>query len=175
MNDSRDTDEDFIIAMKQAEELDKHFKIKKTNIDVWIEKYGIDPFLTKEKKQFTEDGSEIINGLAYPQEKTLRDPIQIQSWGNQLYKETLELMAKEPDIPSDQIRSILSAREQHFDILKYYPYIFKCITENPLTPSYYMKLFNRMCIARAKIRDGHDVDYVEAELQAYYMKFLETK
>ena len=50
MNDSRDTDEDFIIAMKQAEELDKEFKIKKTNIDVWIEKYGIDPFLTKEKK-----------------------------------------------------------------------------------------------------------------------------
>ena len=168
---SRDINEELNMVLKEAEEADRHFEIQETLLDQWLEKFGVDVWATKPMKQIAEDGGEIVNGLHYPKEQELRDPMQIKRWANTLYRDKLNLIVQNPEITSDQLRAILSTMECHSDFLKYYPYIFDILTKNPMEPPYYRKILNHMCDARQRIRNGEDVDYVEAELQAYFMKY----
>jgi len=171
MKASRDIEAELNMALQRAEKIDANFQVQPTPLDDWLEKFGIDPFSTQPKKNLDEDGGEIIDGKVYPKESTLRNPLLIKEWANALYKDKLELVVEQPDLPSHQIRAMLSVKECHLNILKYYPYIFECITANPMNPPYYMKMVNRMCDARQRIREGEDVDHVEAELQAFHMKY----
>lgn len=173
MKASRDIEAELNMALAQAEAMDAEFEIQPTFVDDWLEEFGVDPFSTKPKKNFDEDGGEIIDGKVYPAERTLRDPLQIKGWANALYMDKLNLVVETPDMPSAQIRVMLSIKECHSNLLKYYPYIFERITSNPMNPPFYMKILNRMCDARQRIREGEDVDKVEAELQAYLMKYKE--
>lgn len=171
--DSKDIDLEMEKALEEARKADQTFQVEPTSLDNWLNKFGIDPFSTQPKSRLDEQGGETIDGKYYPNPRTLRDPQLVKQWAELLYKDVLELIVQDPEIPSHQIRSVLMVKEVHLDIIKYYPYIFERITSNPLNPPYYMKILRRMCDAQTRIRQGENVDQVEAELQAYFMKYKE--
>lgn len=172
---SLETDAELNMLMEEAKAADAKFQVQETPLDEWIREFGVDPFSTKPKKQFAEDGGEIIGDKHYPAESTLRDPLELKAWFNALYRAKLDMVSENPGVSTKQIRAKLSMDEEHSGVLKYYPYIFDVITANPMRPVFYMKMLNRMCDARHRIREGEDVDHVEAELQAYMMKYKEQR
>lgn len=158
-------------AQKWAEvdEADRLFQIQPTALDEWLDKHRVDPYSTKPKAHYAEDGGEIIDGLHYPPERTLRDPVEIREWVNALTNDVATLVQKTPTICTQELQTALLTQARHSNLTNYYLYIAKCIACNPPLPNYLANL-HTMLEGRIRIRNGESVDYVEADIQAHMMK-----
>ena len=162
-------EEELNIALTKAREADQAFQVEATPLDDWLDKFRIDVWATKPAKPKDGEG-EVAGGFYYPPEQSLRDPQKVKEWANNLHRDVVTRIVQEPGIQTHQLRAMFSVEEAHLDILKYYPFMFEMIVQNPLDPPFYMKMVNKMCDLRSRIRQGADVDHVEAELQTYFMK-----
>ena len=107
--------------------------------------------------------------MYYPNDKHLRNPSEIKSWGNALHRDVLKTIKSRPEVSSEELFHLM--KENHAELNKYFPFIYHIIAANPMRPSFYMSMFNDMCDAQIKIREGHNVDHVEAALEARFLRY----
>ena len=154
-------------ALSRAREADENFTQHNgpSPLELWCEKYGVDIWKSKKKA----DDGEFTNGMYYPNEKNLRNPSEIKSWGNALHRDVLKTIKGRPDVSSEELFHLM--QENHAELNKYFPFIYHIIAANPMRPSFYMSMFNDMCDAQIKIREGHNVDHIEAALEARFLRY----
>ena len=157
--------EELNMILARAKSLDKTFTITESPMEERARKFGVDAFATKKK---TDDG-EFTNGMYFPNSKHLRDPQEVKEWANALHQDVLSAIEHDPEITSEGLFRCME--ESHSKLKTYYSFIYKTIASNPIKPPFYINMLNDMCDAQTKIRNGGNVDKIEAELEARFLYY----
>lgn len=157
--------EELNMVLARAKALDKAFTNQESPLEVWARKFGADIWANKKK----QDDGEFTNGMYFPNSKHLRDPQEVKVWANALHQDVTNAIQAEPDISSQELCQIM--QEAHFKMNKYYPFIYRTIAANPMKPTFYVDMLNDMFNAQIKIREGGNVDHIEAELEARFLHY----
>jgi hypothetical protein len=153
------------MVLARAKALDKTFTNQESPLEVWARKFGVDIWANKKK----QDDGEFTNGMYFPNSKHLRDPQEVKAWANSLHQDVTNAIEAEPEISSRELFEVM--QEAHHKLNKYYPFIYRTIASNPMKPTFYVDMLNDMCDAQTKIREGGNVDEIEAQLEARFLYY----
>ena len=157
--------EELNMVLARAKALDKSFTNAESPLEVWAKRYGVNIWANKHKK---EDG-EFTNGMYFPNSKYLRDPQEIKEWVNDLNRDVRAAIEENPTITSKEL--FYAMEKNHSKLKTYYSFIYKTIACNPMYPVFYVDIVNDMCDAQKKIREGGNVDEIEAQLEARFLYY----
>lgn len=153
------------MVLARAKALDKTFTNQESPLEVWARKFGVDIWANKKK----QDDGEFTNGMYFPNSKHLRDPQEVKVWANSLHQDVTNAIEANPTLTSQEL--FYAMDKNHHKLNKYYPFIYRTIASNPMQPTFYVDMLNDMCDAQTKIREGGNVDRIEAELEARFLHY----
>ena len=99
--------------------------------------------------------------MYFPDSKILRDPQEIKEWVNVLHQDVTSTIQENPTVTSKEL--FYAMEKNHSKLKTYYSFIYKTIACNPMYPVFYVDMLNDMCDAQTKIREGGNVDEIEAQ------------